>query len=82
MKKWVTFLVSVELDVSDAVLDETQGAEWQGQMYRGMDRDGVMRMLAYNVACNGVRKLSSLDGFADRADSEMSVVSGPDWEDE
>lgn len=36
MKKWVTFLVSVELDVSDAVLDETQGpngrvrctAEW------------------------------------------------------
>lgn len=78
MRGVFTFTVSVELEVSDKCLRETQTPDWQKTMYP-MTRDEVASMIAYNVARNGLEKLSNLDGFADRDDSELKVIS-VDWD--
>jgi hypothetical protein len=60
---------------------EKDGTGWRNVFYDITDADGVVEMLAYNCAVNGVTKANSLDGWADLGDdaATMEERSGDEW---
>lgn len=74
MKRFrVTFVVTVDLDVEEGLIDEVLMPDWQRDFYKFSSPDDVATHLAYNVARNRA-ELTSLDGFAHRKKDDMKVV--------
>lgn len=77
MKALVTWQVSVEVVVDDAVVDGVLTDEWRQQFYQLHTPEDVAHHIAYNLVRGS--RLHSLDGFADRSDDEATVTS-EDWD--
>ena len=71
------FVVDVELELSDRLLDEVMTPEWQASFYRFVDRQAAADHVAYNLARGA--SLTSLDGFAHLGDGD-AVIKSEDWE--
>lgn len=78
MPKFTTrFAVTVELELSERLLDEVMTPEWQASFYKFADRQAAADHVAYNLARGA--SLTSLDGFAHLDDSD-AVVKAEDWD--
>ena len=62
----------IEIEISEAVLN-IPDEEWRSHFYPLYSRGDVVGHLAYNAFFNHAR-LTQLDGFADRDDSEMELL--------
>lgn len=81
MKRFrVTFAVTVELEISENLIEEVLKPDWQGSFYKLPHPEDVATHLAYNVARNHA-DLTSLDGFADRDKGDLKIVH-EDWSEE
>ncbi|MEM9354623.1 MAG: hypothetical protein AAGB04_00285 [Pseudomonadota bacterium] len=67
----------VEVDFDEEIMPDD---DWREQFYRHIDdHDSLAEHFAENHVKNHIEKLTQLDGFADRADHEMSCVVD-DWD--
>lgn len=74
-----TFVVKVELEISDRVIKEALSPDWQKSYYKFENAQQVADHIAYNVARGaGVR---SLDGFAHLENADI-VIHEEDWSEE
>lgn len=73
----VGFVVAVELDVSEKLIEEVMKPDWQKSFYTFTRPEDVAVHLAYNVARNHAT-LQSLDGFAHLGSGHLKVVD-EDW---
>lgn len=69
----VELTIEVEMEIDPAVVAVALTPEWQAQLYPMDDEADVLEMLAWNCAVKS-RELSSLDGWADRADGDLEVI--------
>lgn len=72
-----TYLVDLNLEVTLEVNPEVIAVAltpaWRADFYNLEDETAVLEHLAWNLVVNGAR-LSQLDGWADRDDSDAVVV--------
>ena len=68
----------VRLRIEDAVINDVLTDEWRADFYPLHNPQQVADHIGYNLLVNH-REVSSLDGFADREDSTVRVLSGPVW---
>lgn len=69
----VELTIEVEMEIEPEVVAVALTREWQAHLYPMHGDADVLEMLAWNCAVKG-RELTSLDGWADRADDDLSVV--------
>jgi hypothetical protein len=74
----VDFVGSVEIELEDAVIDAVND-DWRKVFYDIHTPEDIAGMIAYNIAINRA-KLSHLDGWADQPDSNVKVISSPEFE--
>lgn len=67
----VNILVEIELD--QAVLDAVDD-DWRDTLYNLHDDLEVAEHIGYNVAVNGVRRLTRLDGWANLDDDMLGLT--------
>ena len=68
-KFWVDVMSSVEINVADdEAITRCDTKEWaNNNVFRPLDRDGILQYWAYNCLVMGVEDASELDGWADLA---------------
>jgi hypothetical protein len=66
--------IYVRLEVNPEVIAVALTPEWQANFYVFQNERDVLDHLAYNLVINNAR-LSQLDGWADRPDSDCVVVA-------
>ncbi len=75
------FIVSVDqvlvIEFDDTEMPEgiVPNDEWRSQMYKIHSPLELAEFFGYNILVNGVDRLTRIDGFADRRDDELTVVS-------
>lgn len=74
----VTLVASVTVEFNDDIVPDD---DWREYMYGDIKTPKDLAMfLGYNCIANGTDKLSQLDGFADKKDSQC-VYSAVQWYD-
>lgn len=64
MKIKVTYQVTIELDIDEAVIKETTSEDWRRDFYDFRTPSDVAEHVAFNFVANDVREVTGLDGFA------------------
>ena len=80
-----TITINVEIEVSQELIEGVLTDEWRAAFYSKLKKP---EDVAYHLAYNAIRNfavVSDLDGFADRDDTDMKVLSQhwereDDWE--
>lgn len=76
-----TFVVEVTatvvVKIADGVLDAVT-AEWRSMFYQLRSAKDIAEHVGWNVGIMG-RPLSTLDGWADQPDTNVTIVEEPDW---
>ena len=78
MKFRVTYLVEVEIEVSEEVTKQALTDEWRSTFYKLASEEDVADHLAHNFVRNRA-SLSSLDGFANLPD-DAATLEDEEWE--
>ena len=78
MKFIVTYEASVELEISDALIENCMTEDWQAACNK-LTAEKIAAHIGYNVLRNNVTDVSQLDGFADRPATDMQVLR-EDWD--
>lgn len=65
------FTVEVEIAVADHVIAEVLLPDWSKNFYDLRTPQEVAEHIAYNVVANGVKDLTTLDGFAHFSKDDM-----------
>lgn len=79
----VTGVVRVTFDDTPRPEGIMPDDEWREQMYGHIHTaEDLARFFAYNYAVNSVDRISRIDGFADRLDSEVQFEEVGQWETE
>jgi len=73
------FHVTVEIEISERLLEEVSKPDWQSSFYDLKTPQDVADHIAYNVARSNSAK--SLDGFAHIEDGDV-VVHGEHWDED
>lgn len=74
MKFKATWAVTVEMEVTDAMVDEAMSADWKKYYYDLRSKIEVAEHLSYNAVVNGVRDFTMLDGFAHTKKDDIKVL--------